>query len=71
MLKFDKFRVRRKKGASLRHLVRMIAAALGTGAMYILASRAVQEFPVEGYLSGDECVQGMSGALFALKVGMH
>ena len=58
----------RRGGGSLRHLVRVATAAIGTGVMYILASRAALEFPENPYVSGNECVMGLSGTLFALKV---
>ena len=59
---------RKESGGSLRHLVRVVSAAIGTGIMYILASRAALEFPENPYVSGSECVLGLSGTLFALKV---
>ena len=55
-------------GGSIRHVVRVATAAIGTGVMYILASRAALEFPENPYVSGSECVMGLSGTLFALKV---
>ncbi len=58
----------KRAGPFIGFLSLVVFSALGTGFIYVVAARVVQEFDAEEFLPSSECALGFSGALFALKV---